>query len=58
MIEIVIKIINPINRNYDRHEDDERCLRNINLELSNFDDHLDPNVTLMDNEAKSLLQVV
>jgi len=36
-----------INRNYGRYEDDERYLKNIKLEVSNFDGRLDPNITLI-----------
>jgi len=31
-----------INRNYDQYDDDERYLKNIKLDVSNFDGHLDP----------------
>jgi len=30
------------NRNYDRYNDDERYQKNIKLDISNFDDRLDP----------------
>ena len=31
-----------VPRNHDRHEDDDRYLKNIKLDVSNFDDRLDP----------------
>ena len=31
-----------VPRNHDRHEDDDRYLKNIKLDVSNFDGRLDP----------------
>jgi len=46
---VVMETVNPTNagkirvpRNHDRHGDDDQYLNNIKLDISNFDDHLDP----------------
>ena len=47
-MEIVMKSVNStkaeerINSNYNRYNDDEQYLKNIKLDVSNFDDCLDP----------------
>ena len=46
---VVMEIVNPahtgkirVPRNHDNHEDDDRYLKNIKLDVSNFDGRLDP----------------
>ena len=48
-----------ITRNYNRYDEDDRYMKNIKVDVSNFDGRLDPQYYLdWGNESRVLFQVI